>query len=143
MNEYEITYLSTTSQSEEDREKLGVSVDEVVTAQKGTIAHDAGSYHKKLAYPINKEWAGFVRTLQIELDPDQIDAVRDALKKVKGVMRFTILNTPKRKEVSPTIFEAASKQEEKPAEETSKPTKEVTMEEVEEKIDEALDEEVK
>jgi len=89
-----------------------------------------------------------LRSIQIELNPTKIDDIREMLKRHKNVLRFTILNTPKRDEVSAELLEKAQQkpgqeQKKKTEEPAKKPAKKVTMEDVEKGIEEALSEEVK
>lgn len=142
--EYEISYITDPQLNDEARGELDAAIDAEITGKKGTIAQASPSLRRRLMYNIDKKMVGFLRTLQVHLDPAAINDIRDILKKKAGVMRVMILNTPQRAEVARDIFTKAlaTKTEEK-AKEEQKPAKKVTMEDVEAGIEEALTEEVK
>jgi len=147
MNQYEITYLVNPKTQETAREKLNQGVDTKISDLEGKLAHSSPTLRKNLGYAIQEERVAFVRTLQVELDPSKISDVQDMLKREKSILRFTILNTPKRQDAGTEILEKAQqkpgkeKMEKKEVE--KKPAKKVTMEDVEKGIEDALSEEVK
>lgn len=150
MSEYEITYLARPELNETDKNKLDEAIDAIIAQLDGQITHsgpptDSPGSRRRLHYPIDKKRVAWLRTIQAELTPDKIERLRKDLRKQDGVLRLTILQTPRRTEVPAAIFNhltdkkgpAAAKPEPK------KPTTAVTMTEVEKKIEQALDEEVK
>lgn len=141
MTEYELSYISSPSLDEQARNELDTAITDQIDALKGTIDHDEPSSRRRLGYLVQKHPLGFLRTLQIQLDPAAINQLRDQIKKHKSVLRLNILQTPRRQAVTPEMLEVAPKQPKESTE--AKPAKEMTMEEVEEKIEEALEEEVK
>ena len=148
MNTYEITYLSDPQLTEETRDELNNTVDKQITDVDGAVAHSSPSLRRKLAFPIKDKAFAFVRTMSVDLGPDKLEDVREYLKKHESIIRFTVLNTPKRSEVSAEVAEKFartkkdSRHKKKPREDR-KPAKKVTMEDVEKGIEEALTEEVK
>lgn len=145
MQEYEITYLLDPSLEEGARVELDAAIDRLVEEAKGVISFSSPSTRRRLAYPIGKQHVCFARTVQATVAPEELGSIQDGLRKHKGVLRFTVLNTPRRQEVTPEIFEAATKRQQvqpQPKAATA-PGKEISMAEVEEKIEQALDEEVK
>jgi ribosomal protein S6 len=148
MNEYEITYLTSPSLSEDDRGVVDVAVDSVIDQLKGSISGNSTPTRRRLAYPIQKQSLGFLRTVQASLDPSKINNLREQLKKTKGLIRFSILQTAHREEVSPSILDRAKKEQATVTAKTAsdkdkEPAKEISMSEVESQIEKALDEEVK
>lgn len=143
MKEYEISYISSPSLTEDARAELDNAITENIEAAKGSISYDTPVIRRRLAYEIEKQPLGFLRTVQAEIDPEKINALRDKLKKHKGVLRINILQTAKRQEVTPDMLDVAAQKAKEPSKADKEPAKEMSMEEVEEKIEEALEEEVK
>ncbi|MDZ4225285.1 MAG: 30S ribosomal protein S6 [Candidatus Andersenbacteria bacterium] len=141
MTEYEISYISSPNLAEDARGELDAAIDSSVEKAEGNISHNSESIRRRLVYPIQKQSVGFVRTLQVSLNQDKIEKLRQDIRKMSGILRVSVLATPRRAEVSTSIFEVTKEQpaEKKP----TTPAKAISMEEVEEKIEEALDEEVK
>lgn len=141
MSDYEITYLSNPQIAEEERGQLDAAIDGKVADLGGSISFNSPHTRRCLAYPVAKTTAAFLRMIQTELPGDQIDSLRQFLKKQAGVLRFTILNTPRRQEVPVDIMQ--EKVARQPVKAAAKPAKAVTMADVEKGIEEALTEEVK
>jgi len=149
MNEYEITYLADPKLEEAAKNELDEAINKLIDDQSGEISYssstDAPGSRRRLHYPIGEQRVCWLRTIQLELDPSKIDKLRTTMRKHKSITRVSVLQTPRREEVSADISETP---EAAPAQPTvpDKPkttAKKVTMEEVEEKIEEALEEEVK
>ncbi len=144
MKEYEITYISSPQLTEEARVGVDATVDGFIDKLSGTITHADANTRRRLFYPIKKQPTGFARTLNILLDPAHLIEVRQMLHKHADILRTTILQTPRREEVTMAIFDEIDKPAAPVAKAAEKkPAKPVTMAEVEERIEEALDEEVK
>lgn len=142
MSEYEITYITNPGLTEDARGELDAAIDSIVEKLDGKATHTSENTRRRLAYPIQKQPVGFVRMIQISLDPEKIEELRQAIRKTNGVLRVSVLNTPRRQEVSAAIFDSVTKQQTEPKKVDAK-AEPVTMKEVEEKIEKALDEEVK
>ena len=148
MNEYEISYISDPSLAEDARQDVDKAVDGAIESAAGSISSNTENTRRRLAYPVQNQSVGFLRTVQATIDPEKVVAVRQALQKQAGIIRLSILQTPARESVAASIFEAAAKEAQvEPAKaattEPKKPAKEITDQELEEKIESALDEEVK
>lgn len=150
MNEYEITYLADPQLDEKTKVKLDEIIDSKIAELKGNITYssptDTPTSRRRLHYAINKKRVAWLRTIQIELDPADINKLQLVLKKTDGIMRTTILNTPRRQEVPSNVFDSTNNKEHDVAnkkETIKKSGKKVTDKEISKKIDEALDEEVK
>ena len=100
MNSYEITYVISPKATEEAREQLNAELEKHVAEMEGKIEHASAALRRQLAYPILDEQAGFLRTLQIELNPAKVEDFRTWLKKQDHILRTTILNTPYREELA-------------------------------------------
>lgn len=161
MNDYEITYISDPQLAEEAHGQLDAGIDNKITELGGISLFASPSLRRRLAYEVNKNQAGFLRCLQIQLDPGKLAGVQEYLRKEPSVLRYTVLKSPRREEVSAEIIERyvpkkmANKKDGKPGRySNTKPNiikkprvapvqKEVTMADVEKGIEEALSEEVK
>lgn len=147
MNEYEITYIVSPQLEDKAREELDAGVEKQVSEAKGTIVNNTEGVKQRLAYPITDKNTGYVRVLNIQLDPEKLETLQSQLKKTEGVMRFTVLSTAPREGVTPEMMEKYGRKRKdsgkKPEKREAKPTKKVTMEDVEKGIEEALSEEVK
>jgi ribosomal protein S6 len=140
-NEYEITYLSDPQLNDEARAELDASVDAEIGQIKGAILHSAAPMRRRLMYPIQKKMAAFSRTVQVTVQPEDIQGLRTALRKKSGIVRLMVLSTTQRAGVAADIFTQVNLDEKKTTE--KKPAKPVTMQEVEKGIEDALQEEVK
>lgn len=147
MSEYEITYVSDGTVAEDARVQLDAEVDEKIRTLDGAISHVSAHIPRRLFYPVKKQRTAGLRALQVELDPAKVDELKTFLRKQSGVLRYTILNTPRRSEVSAVILDqlrntrgrvSAAPAKAAPALKTP-----VTMEEVEKGIEKALEEQVK
>ena len=146
MNEYEISYIVDPSITEEARSEADRAVDGAIEGAKGSIVSNTESTRRRLAYPVNKQHLGFLRTVQAAMDPAAVSEIRDELQKNNSIIRLSILHTPARESVTTAIFEATAKKQQvepKKATTAKKPVKEISAKELDEKIEEALDEEVK
>ncbi len=143
MKEYEISYVSALGLTDEIRSELNNKIDKIIEDKQGAISWNSDSIRRRLIYPIQKQQAGFLRTIQASIDPAHIADIRSLLKKEEGVIRTSILQTTKREEIALSTFEAATKAYTEPRKAIAKPAKEMSEEEVEAKIKKALEEEVK
>ena len=144
-SEYEITYLSDPNLSDDTRGEVDSSIDSQITQLGGAIAQSSPSIRRRLNFPIKDQTVGFLRALNIQIEPDQINAVKTFLNKKKEILRATVLATSPQAEVTPDMLFKTAAPKTKTSDEptTKKPTKAVTEEEVDKGIAEALQEEVK
>lgn len=153
MNQYEITYISSSNLDETGRAQLDGSIDAKINELAGNATHASNSLRRRLAYPIKKNASGFLRYLHLELAPEHIATIQELLRKESNILRFSILATEKRPEVAADIIAKYVQKKgdnkkkpgsNKPTTHTkAKPAGPVTMEAVEKGIEEALSEEVK
>lgn len=145
MREYEITYIASPQLTDEERAELDSAIDQLLSAAGGSITHTDATARRRLFYPVKKQATAFARTTYLSLAPDQVENVRQALKKQEGVLRVSLLQAVRKPDVTSAIFDEldgapTAKVVPKAKKE---PAREVTMEEVEDKIEKALEEEVK
>lgn len=144
MNTYEITYIVTSKANEEARDQLNSELEKHIGEMEGKVEYASAALRRQLAYPILDETAGFLRTINIHLDPASIHELQDWLKRNESVIRFTILNSPRREELGVDVIKQLEEQDKRAVKKTDdEPQKDVTMEDVERGIEEALTEEVK
>lgn len=143
MNNYEITYIISSKAPEEARDQLNADLEKHVSEMEGKIEHASAALRRQLAYPIQDEQAGFLRTLHVQLPPAEIKALRDWLKKHEHVLRTYVLQTSYREELGADVLKNLEEEAKKPVKKDEEEEKEVTMEDVEKGIEDALSEEVK
>lgn len=142
-------YLSDPQLTDEARVELDGAIDAMIDSLSGSVSFAEPNSRRRLLYPIKKQSTGFARTVNITIAPDQVQSVRDAISKKAGVLRVSLLKTPRRTDVGAEILDefykrsAPVKAGAAASEKVKKDSKPVTMAEVEEKIEQALDEEVK
>lgn len=145
--EYEITYIVDPALDEAKRGEINAAIDSKIDELKGMTSSNSETTRRKLAYPIHKQRVGFMRLIQAQLLPEAIFPLRQAIIRLEGVLRFTIIQSAPRLDVTSSFFDVAAKPqtvtEPKKTATAKKPVKEISDAEVEEKIAEALDEEVK
>jgi len=142
MPEYEITYLTDPTLSDDKRAELDASIDTLIGELKGTITNTLPPVRRRLSYLINKQSSAFSRTVHINIDPAHIEELRKVLRKKEGVMRLYVINTPLRASVTLEMMTKALERDSK-GKTAKKEEKPVTMQDVEAGIEEALQEEVK
>lgn len=151
MKQYEITYISDPLLTEEVRHELDVTIETKITEFAGAIEKSIVATRRRLIYPIKKKVNGFLRTINIQLDPAKLIDVQHFLKREGNILRFTIINTIPRGVVAQDIVDrhsiqkkgAAKKKPEKSITRApKKDVKPVSMEDVEKGIEEALTEKV-
>ena len=147
MNEYEITYLANPNLDEEAKNKLDEAIDAEISSVKGEISYssptDSPASRRRLHYPIGDKKTTWLRTMQVNLEQDTVEDLRTIITKTEGVNRVSIIQTPRRDDVSVAIFDTPETVKEATTAESKEPAKEVTDEDVNKGIEEALEEEVK
>lgn len=147
MSEYEITYTSDAEQAEESRAQLDAELDAHLQSLGGAVSFASGNIPRRLFFPIKGKRAAALRTIQVELSAEKIQEVQAFLKKLSGVLRFSILQTPRRSEIPAAITELLRQKRGRdsapPARKPLQKAAPVTMEQVEKGIEKALEEEVK
>lgn len=141
MSEYEITYIVSAKAGDEGRDTLNTDFEKQLSTLEGKMEHSTAALRQQLAYPIKDERTAFVRTVQITLDPGKLAELHRFLTKNEYVLRFTVLNTPRREELPTDLLKELG--EDAPKRAPRKPAKKVTMEDVEKGIEDALTEEIK
>lgn len=147
MAQYEVTYLADPQLDETAKNKLDETVDALITARDGAITYssatNAPGSRRRLHYLIGGKNVAWLRTLQLELSPEKVTALRDEITHQPSVLRISVLNTPRREEVSAAILDQPPVKTAPKQAAHTKPHKEITAEEVEKGIERALEEEVK
>lgn len=144
-SEYEITYLTDPTLADDARGQADTAVDGQITQLGGAIAGSSNPIRQRLHYPVKKQFTGWLRRLNIQLDESEIENLRAWLKKEKSILRDTIVKTAPRPEITPEMLfkapdEKTAAQETKETKVSKKP---VSTKDVEKGIESALQEEVK
>ncbi len=87
MNKYELMFIVASDVPEEKREELIAKQKAYVEAHKGTIEGIEKIGMKKLAYPINFKNEGFYVLMNIELPPQEVDAMSKLMNITDGIVR--------------------------------------------------------
>lgn len=87
MNKYELMFIVSSDVPEEKREELIAKQKAYVEAHKGTVEGIEKIGMKKLAYPINFKTEGFYVLMNIEMQPNEIDAMSKLMNITDGIVR--------------------------------------------------------
>ncbi len=147
MRPYELTYLANPQLNEEEKSKLDEAVNTEISKHSGNITYSSApnspGNRRRLHYPIKNSRVAWLRVVQLELEPNSIEDLRNSIIKNNDILRLNIIQTNRREEVPASALDTSEKQTEDKKQTKIASSKKVTMKEVEEKIEEALTEEVK
>lgn len=148
MPDYEITYTSDAELAEEARLQLDSQLDAHLQELGGSVSFASPSIPRRLFFPIRGKRAAGLRTIQVDLPAEKVQDVQTFLKKLSGVLRFSLIQTPRRAELPAAITELLRQKRGRasvtpPARKPTLKAAPVTMEAVEKGIEKALEEEVK
>ena len=87
MNKYELLYIISSDLTEEQREALIKKVASMVEAKGGKVEGTDKWGMKKLAYPINFKNEGFYVLMNVEMKPEEIDAMSRLMNITEGIIR--------------------------------------------------------
>lgn len=87
MNKYELMYIIASDVADEKREELIAKFKAYVESHKGTVEGVDKIGMKKLAYPINFKNEGFYVLMNIELAPNEVDAMSKLMNITEGIVR--------------------------------------------------------
>ena len=92
MNKYEMLYIISAKQTEEQREALIAKVQKMVEDRKGSVENIDKWGMKKLAYPIQFQNEGFYVLMNFEVDPLEIRGLENALNIIEPIVRKMIVS---------------------------------------------------
>jgi ribosomal protein S6 len=141
--EYEVTYIANPEITDDVRGELDMAVDAAIAELGGQILASSPTIRRRLYYPILKKQAAFSRSINIELEGEHTNALRQRLSRLPEMLRLTMLHTPKRTEVTNELFAQAVEGSTRRRGGTGSPDKAVTEQAVDAGIEKALQEEVK
>ena len=87
MNKYELLYIISSDLAEEQREALIKKVASMVEAKGGKVEGTDKWGMKKLAYPIKFKNEGFYVLMNVEMNPQEIDAMSKLMNITEGIIR--------------------------------------------------------
>lgn len=87
MNKYELMFIIASDVAEEKREELIAKQKAYVEAHKGNVEGIEKVGMKKLAYPINFKNEGFYVIMNINIDPNEVDAMSKLMTITDGIVR--------------------------------------------------------
>ena len=95
MNKYELMFIVSSDVPEEKREELIAKQKAYVEAHKGTVEGIDKMGMKKLAYPINFKNEGFYVLMNIQMLPNEIDAMSKLMNITDGIVRHMFVSRQK------------------------------------------------
>lgn len=87
MNKYELMFIIASDVSEEKREELIAKFKAYVESHKGNIEGIEKIGMKKLAYPINFKNEGYYVIFNMNIDPQEVDAMTKLMTITDGIVR--------------------------------------------------------
>ena len=97
MQLYNLLYIIPAPNTKEDVKKINKNIKEDIKNLKGDILSEENLGNKKLSYPIEKKEKGFYISIDFQLDPSQLNTLKDQLKSSKNVSRKMIVKKSKPK----------------------------------------------
>ncbi len=97
MQLYNLLYIIPAPNTKEDVKKINKNIKEDIKNLKGDILSEENLGNKKLSYPIEKKEKGFYISIDFQLDPSQLNTLKDQLKSSKNVLRKMIVKKSKPK----------------------------------------------
>ena len=92
MNKYEMLYIISAKQTEEQREALIAKVQKMVEDKSGKVENIDKWGMKKLAYPIQFQNEGFYVLMNFELNPLEVRGLENALNIMEPIVRKMIVS---------------------------------------------------
>ena len=92
MKKYEMLYIISAKQTEEQREALIAKVQKMVEDRNGNVENIDKWGMKKLAYPIQFQNEGFYVLMNFEVDPLEIRGLENALNIIEPIVRKMIVS---------------------------------------------------
>ena len=87
MNKYELLYIISSDVNEEQREAL-INKFSAYVESKGGVVNGVDKWGmKKLAYPINFKSEGFYVLMNLEMNPNEVDAMSKLMNITEGIVR--------------------------------------------------------
>lgn len=91
MNKYEMMFIVKTTIEEEAVKGISESLQSVITSMGGKITESKDLGNKKLAYPINKEIAGYYFVVDFEANNETVSELDRKAKINENVIRYMII----------------------------------------------------
>lgn len=92
MKKYEMLYIISAKQTEEQREALIAKVQKMVEDRNGSVEKIDKWGMKKLAYPIQFQNEGFYVLMNFELNPLEVRGLENALNIMEPIVRKMIVS---------------------------------------------------
>ena len=92
MNKYEMLYIISAKQTEEQREAIIAKVQKMVEDRKGAVEGIDKWGMRKLAYPIQFQNEGFYVLMNFEMNPLEVRGLENALNIMEPIVRKMIVS---------------------------------------------------
>jgi ribosomal protein S6 len=145
---YELTCIIPTSIAETEHPEVNQNVLKILEKHEAKITDQQDLGKKKFTYAIKKIRHGFYRTIEFDVQPDQIKPISEELKLYGEVLRFLIVNkrviSPEVKARQARIKEGKIHEEEKQKNQEKQTSKtktndKISLEDLDEKLDEIFE----
>jgi len=149
---YELTYIISPEITSEEAESKAKEIEAEIQKREGAILAKINPSAKTLAYPIKKTASGFFGVLEFQLEPENLNELKEAILKNKEIIRqmITIKNpikaTKERRTKSAPTFQTEPKTEPSAKEDkssfsrVSEDREKIELKDIEQKLDEILGE---
>lgn len=87
MNKYELLYIIASDVAEEKREEIIKKFSSYVESKGGVVEALDKWGMRKLAYPINFKNEGFYVLMNIQMNPEEVDAMAKLMNITEGIIR--------------------------------------------------------
>lgn len=153
MNHYELLYILSATQTEEELQPIKESVKQLIAKFKGNITLEDTLGKRKLAYPIKNIRFGYYLLFQFDLEGEQLKALNRELQLLPGIIRHQVVTRSSMLRPMPryqdTFSSGMEVKTDRPQKPVTKPTSDksdkdkIKLEDLDEKLDELLEGDIK
>lgn len=90
MKTYELNYLVSGALSTEQAQDIALKVESLVQEQKGNLTEERKSKEIELGYEIDGSKKSVMFSIEFCVEPNNVIAIREQLKKMPDIMRFVV-----------------------------------------------------
>jgi ribosomal protein S6 len=91
MKTYELTYIVSSSKTQEEADEIKKEVELSIQEKGGVIVRSDKTTAQPLAYPIAKYGSGFFSTVEFQTEEKEVKAIQDKTQKNPHVLRQTLV----------------------------------------------------
>ncbi len=143
MKTYELNYLISNGLGAEKAQDIALKVESLLQEQNGTLTNGRKSKEIELGHEINGSKKSVMFNIQFRVEPDNIIAIQQQLKKMPAIVRFMVtVKNPTKINAKPQRRFQKKTEETNTAQQTKTSQKraKVELKQIEEKLEEILEE---